>query len=110
MLVWRGKGFVIALIAFGCLLLSELVTRSIFADKQYYEHHGWPKLVGFFVAALLAYALRSWFGYGRERVFVEKEAGREVVISLEDSLFGIPVRFWPIILVGLGVVFFFVRD
>ncbi|MFZ0332543.1 MAG: hypothetical protein WAN10_17910 [Candidatus Acidiferrales bacterium] len=110
MLVWRGKGFLIALIAFGCLLLTELATRSIFADSHYYQRHGWPKLAGFCIAAVLVYALRSWFGHGRDRLFVEKETGHEVSLSLEDSLLGIPVRFWPLILVGLGVVFFFVRD
>ncbi|MGH9729298.1 MAG: hypothetical protein ACRD33_01880 [Candidatus Acidiferrales bacterium] len=109
MLVWRGKGFLIALIAFGCLLLTELAMRSIFVDNLYYQRHGWPKLLGLCIAAALVYVLRSWFGYGRDRVFVEKETGQEVRLSLEDSLFGIPVRFWPLVLIGLGVIFFFVH-
>ncbi|HEV2289983.1 MAG TPA: hypothetical protein VGR81_13650 [Candidatus Acidoferrales bacterium] len=110
MLVWRGKGFLVALIAFGCLILTDLATRSMFTDKGYYQHHGWPKLVGFFIAAVSVYALRSWFGCGRERILIERETGQEVKISLEDSLLGIPVRFWPFILLGLGVVFSFVRE
>jgi hypothetical protein len=110
MSVWRGKGFLVALIAFGCLILTELATRSVFADNEYYQQHGWPKLVGFCIAAILVYVLRSWFGHGRERIFVDKETGQEVTISLESSFLGIAVRFWPLILLGLGVVFFFVQD
>jgi hypothetical protein len=110
MLVWRGKGFLVALIALSCLLLTELATRSVFADNEYYQHHGWPKLFGFSVAAALVYALRPWFGVGRDRPFLDKETGQEVRISLEDSLLGIAVRFWPLILLILGIAFYFVRE
>jgi hypothetical protein len=98
-----------ALIAFVCLVLSELLTRSIFSDDKYYQTHGWPKLAGLWVAAGLVYLLRSWFGVGKERTLIDKETGKETKLTSEGALFFIPARLWPPILLVLGVVFFFVR-
>ena len=103
MLIWRGKGFLIALIAFGGLLISELGTRAVW-DKDYYASHGWPKLVGFWIGALVIYALRSWLGVGRTQTLVDKGTGREVVLNQEATLFFIPARFWPVILAAIGIV------
>jgi hypothetical protein len=108
-LVWRGKGGVIALITFGSLVLSDLLTRAIFVDPRYYQTHEWPKLVGFWVSAGVVYALFSWLGVGQERALIDKATGQEIKASLEGELFFIPARFWPAILVGLGIVFFIVR-
>lgn len=110
MIIWRGRGIVVAIIAFGCLVLTELITRSAFGDGMYYQTHGWPKLAGFWVAAGLVFALRSWLDGGQDRVLVDKETGTETKLPAENALFFIAVRFWPLILLGLGVAFFFVRD
>jgi hypothetical protein len=108
--IWRGKGIVVAFIAFGCLILTELATRSMYGDKTYYQSHGWPKLAGFWVAAALVYMLQPWFGGRQERTLVDKETGKEITVSFQSALFLIPVRYWPLILLGLGVVFLFVRE
>jgi hypothetical protein len=109
MIVWRGRGIAVALIAFGSLILVELFTRSRFVEKDFYQNHGWPKLVGFWMAAALVYALRSWLGGGQEAVSIEPRTGKETRLSSKNSLFHISVRYWPLILFGLGIVFFFVR-
>ena len=109
MLIWRGRGGLIALVAFGCLVLTELFTRYTFIEKNYYQHHGLPKLVGFWVASGIVYAMRPWFGVGQERSLIDKATRQEMKISGESQLFFIPARYWPAILLLLGVVFFFVN-
>ena len=109
MLIWHGKGGLIAVITFGCLVLTELLTRALYGDKNYYQTHGWPKLAGFLAAAGLVFALRSWFGVGQNRTLIDKGTGEEVTLSTETDLFGIPARYWPVILVALGFVFLFVH-
>src|SRR5579863_2215060 len=104
MIVWKGRGGVVALIAFGCLVLAELVTRRVFNDPSYYQNHGWPKLAGFWIAAALVYALGSWLCVGQERTLVDKGTGQEIKASLEGPLFLIPARYWPPILFGVGLL------
>jgi len=109
MSIWRGKGFVIAVIAFGCLVLTELLTRSAFTESNYYQTHGWPKVVALWVAAGVVYALRSWFGVGQERTLLDKATGQEIKVSQEGQLFFVSARYWPAILFVVGMLFLFVR-
>jgi hypothetical protein len=104
MIVWEGRGGVVPLIAFGCLVLAELFTRRVFNDPSYYQNHGWPKLAGFWIAAGLAYALRSWLCVEQERTLIDKATGQEVKTSLEGSFLFIPTRYWPPILFGVGLL------
>jgi hypothetical protein len=125
MLVYRGRGILIALIAFVCLLAAEFYTRSRFHDDNYYQQHPWPKLVALALAALIVW----WFSpqtvpaksdpqsrpdwlvssslpstpQARERSFL-----RVPLFRPYDSLFFIPVRFWPLLLCALGVLFYFI--
>jgi hypothetical protein len=110
MIIWHGRGFLVAVIAFGCLLASEFLTESYFHDDAYYQQHGWPKLIGFLIAA----AIVGWLGVRWKnelaRTMIEKDTGKEFVIKGNDALFFIPVQYWPAILCALGVVFYFVQE
>jgi hypothetical protein len=110
MIIWRGRGIVVAFFTFGCLVLVDLFTRLTSGNQQYYETHGWPKLVGFWVAAGLVYARRSWLEGEHESEPVAEEIGKKIKPASRSELFFVPVRFWPPILLGLGVVLFFIRD
>ena len=50
MIIWKGAGFIVAVVAFLVLLSTELSVEAIFKDETYYQTHGWPKLAAFFVA------------------------------------------------------------
>ena len=64
-------------------------------------------LVAFWMAAGLVYALRPWFRVGQEREIIGKKTGQHRKISLEGELFFVPARHWPVVLMALGLVFFF---
>jgi hypothetical protein len=106
MIVWRGRGYWVALIAFGCLLISDWLTSIRFHNREYYAQHGWPKMVAFFVAAgvLWPLALRR-----EDEVIHGEQRYKEPFLRKNDSLFFIPARYWPLVLVGLGCLFYFVR-
>jgi hypothetical protein len=65
MIIWRGKGIVVALLAFGCLVVSELITRAVFGDEKYYQTHGWPMLGAF--GLLQGWSMRFARGSGAEK-------------------------------------------
>jgi hypothetical protein len=99
MIIWQGRGIFVAIITFGCLLVTELLTRSLLHDNRYYQQHGWPKLAGFLIAAGLV-----WWLSRRE---ADDCAGpqnptRQSFFRERDTLFLISVRYWPLILCVLG--------
>ena len=93
MIIWSGWGILVLVIGFASFLLTQVGVDSMMQDDQYYRTHGWPKLVGFVVAAVLTWLL----GHTLNRT----RPGR-------DSLFFIPVQFWAVIFLVLGIVFLFV--
>jgi hypothetical protein len=106
-IIWSGRGILVPILTFLCLLLSDAITAAYFHDKDYYAAHGWPKLVGFLVAAGLVW------------IFAPRPAPKETDPDLlpyeqltppdnEDAFFFVPMRYWPVILSVLGVIFYFI--
>ena len=91
--IWRGKGFVIGLVAIACVWLASTITSAIAGDA-YVERHAWWGLAGFWVAAAVVYALRSWLGVGRQRTLIDKKTGREVRVTYQGTHWaaGLPTR------------------
>jgi hypothetical protein len=92
MIIWSGWGILVAVIGFACFVLTEFAVGSVMQDDRYYRNNGWPKLVGFAVAAVI-----TWF-VGRA---FNRNSGRH-------SLFFIPMEYWAVIFLVLGIVFLFV--
>lgn len=109
MLIWSGLGFLVALITFFSLFLTQKVVGEIFSDPQYYSVNGWPKLLGFLVAAGVTYLLSLRFSRNKGRVLIDKVTGKEVVFKRRHTLFFIDIKYWPLILIAVGIVFLFVK-
>ena len=107
MIAYRGRGGLIALIAFGCLVLSEFLTNRYFHDDRFYATHGWPKLVGFLAAAAIVWRLS--LNLGEDAVPSIREEERQAFFRSSDDFFFVGARYWPAILCVLGVVFYFYR-
>ena len=108
MIVWSGRGAAVPVITFACLLLTELSTRAYFQDDHYYQAHGWPKLVAFAASAVIVGALS--IQREGELSADHPAAVKRSFFRSGDSLFFVPARLWPLILLGLGVLFYFLRD
>jgi hypothetical protein len=92
MIIWSGLGFLAAIAWFASLLLTQKVVNDATGDPQYYSMHGWPKLLGFWIAAAICGPLGLWLNrYGPQH-----------------TLFFIPVQYWSLIFAALGVVFLFI--
>jgi hypothetical protein len=112
MLVWNGWGFLVAVIGFACLLVTQIVVNSAMQNDEYYQNNGWPKLVGFVVAAIIVWPVgRALNRKGLDRELIDVNTGERVVLSSGggNSLFFIPMEYWAAIFVVLGVIFLFVN-
>jgi hypothetical protein len=108
MIIWQGFGFLVAVVGIGILALTEYVTRALTKNDFYYTTHGWPKLVGLWLAAAAIYGIARYFDSQPGKVVIEKNTGNEIVLKKAHSLFFVPMKYWPYVMLVLGVVFLFV--
>jgi hypothetical protein len=91
MLIWRGNGLAVPILAFGPLLAMDFITSKQ-SGPGYYASHVWPKLLGFTIAAVAVFFLARF----------TENSGRE-----GDHFFFIPIKIWTYILLVGGVVLSF---
>ena len=107
MFIWSGLGFIVAVIAFLFLFCAEYVVESLLQDDNYYQAHGWPKLLAFWLAAACVWVVSTYLNKKQGRVFIDKDSGEEVLLKPQHSLFFINISYWSYILLALGIVFLF---
>jgi hypothetical protein len=105
MIIWNGLGYLVAVVGFAALILTEVLAEKITGDDQFYQQHGWVILIGMLVAAASTYGLHRLLPLQKGRVVIDKETGQEMVLRSNHSLFFIPVKWWPLVFVVLGVGF-----
>ena len=108
MIIWSGLGFLVALITFLFLLVAEYASESLFGDASYFQNHGWPKLMAFFISGVLVWLLGSYLNNKQGKVMIEKETGQEFFMKPNHSLFFIRMEYWGPILLILGIIALFV--
>jgi hypothetical protein len=109
MIIWTGVGFIVAVVAFLMLVLTEFSVEALFRDESYYQSHGWPKLLAFAVAGFIVLVLGKLLNKKEGKVLIEKETGKELVLKKKHSLFFIDIEYWGYILFALGLVFLFIK-
>jgi hypothetical protein len=109
MMIWSGLGFLVAVITFLQLVLTEAVVERLFRDDTYYQTHGWPKLIAFLIAAAITWPLGNLLNGRSSRVLLDPQTGQEVVLRPNHTLFFIRMEYWAPILALLGVIFLFVN-
>ena len=103
MLIWNGKGYLVAVATFIAALGAEYLSESYFADQTYFQTHGWPLAAAFSVAGIFAWFAGSYLRGKGSRTVMDKATGKEMTIGGDDALFFIPMRYWGPILVVAAV-------
>ncbi|SDF47397.1 MULTISPECIES: hypothetical protein [unclassified Duganella] len=103
MIVWRGYGFLVVLLAVAGMVLGQLGVEAL---PEGYRPGG--AFVGLVLAAALVYGLHRLIEAKQPaRVLIDKNTGQEVVFKPKHDLFFIPLKYWSLVLVVLAVVQFF---
>ena len=98
MIVWSGFGWVVAIIAFACLLLGNMILGDSWSGNT------WAQSGAMLVAAAITYAFDRFFLSKRaDKTLMNKETGEDVILRKNDSLFFVPVRFWPFVLIAIAI-------
>jgi hypothetical protein len=89
-IVWRGLGLPIVLA--GCLVAG--ITGAAF-DKVYMATHALPKVLALGAGAVAVFMLGHW---------------RENQTGMRDSVYWIPVKFWAVLMLIIGIGWAFSPD
>jgi len=107
MIIWNGKGGFVFLIVFITSLSMELLTEGIYGDETFYQSNDWPLAMCFFISAFFTYLLSNYLNSQPERTLIDKETKKEIIIKPNHKLFFIDIKYWPVILIIIGLVVLF---
>jgi hypothetical protein len=105
LIIWSGLGFLVAVIAFGCSLIANLIFNAAMGEG-YYDHHKWPCAVSLMVSAMICWFLGDYLRKRPGRVVIDKQTGKEFTLNKKHTLFLIPVHYWSPILLGGALILF----
>jgi len=105
MMIIVGKrwGYLVPVITFASMWLTELLLESLTDDPQFYQDNRWTKLAAVFLAALIILLTSRWIDARGSRELIDKNTGEEILLQPDDSFFFIPMRIWPYILAVAGL-------
>jgi hypothetical protein len=95
MVIWSGKGFLVAVVVFLSSLGMEFLTESLTGDSEYYQTSAWPLPAALLTAAVLTAAAAFLWIPELERS--------------QHTLFFIPIAWWPLILAAIAAGVFIYR-
>ena len=103
-IIWRGLGWLVAVIIFGFSLVANLVFNATYGEG-YYDHHKWPFALSLFVSVIVCWFLGSYLKKRSDRIAIDKQTGQEIVINQSrHALFFLPMHLWGPVLALIAVV------
>jgi len=99
MIIWKGYGFLVVII-----ILAIGATISFFFSKI-----GSTEDIGAAVGAIIS-GIVIWFvgnklnSPTKNRSMIDKQTGREVILTPNHSLFFIKMQYWAFIVGGFGII------
>jgi hypothetical protein len=103
-IVWRGLGWLVAVLVFGLSLIGNVTCDAIYGDG-YYDHHKWPFAVSLLVAGASCWFLGLYLKRRSDRIVVDKATGQELVLNQSrHTLFFVPMHLWGPVLGVIALV------
>ncbi|HEX2606543.1 MAG TPA: hypothetical protein VHK91_04150 [Flavisolibacter sp.] len=100
MIIWKGMGFLVLVVAVAVGALMSLLFESAF-----HINRDWGAATGALVSAGIIWYMGRYFNApSRDKVLIDKATGQEVVLKPDHSLFFIKMQYWAFIIGGIGVV------
>jgi hypothetical protein len=104
-LIWKGKGWQVIAVTFGCSLIAELLTRLITHDDNFYQINPYPLPAALAVASLIIYFLYKNIKTEEEINFnTNPKSQNKSVGDKQHSFFFIPMKYWSLIILCCGII------
>lgn len=106
MIIWQGLGFLAAVIPFAVLVLTQLGIDAV-AGESYYTANDWVKLLAVLIAAPMVGGLGYYLNRQPGKVLIDPETNQKVELKRRHTLFWVPMEYWSIVILALGVLMMF---
>ncbi len=114
-IIWRGKGWQVALATFLCSFVAEIITRYVTNDENFYQNNPFPFSTSLLMSSIIAYwiYLKLKKENNANNLIGEAEANRtndpinssiNKFHKINDSLFFIPIKYWTWILLTFSIL------
>jgi hypothetical protein len=108
MIIWQGFGILIPIVALLVMLLVQFGLEAIVPSAIMDEYKKWFALLNFLMIAAALHGLAVLLKkIGKPKIVIDKESGKEIELRRSDSLFFVPARFWPYIVLAFGILIMF---
>ena len=104
MIVWQGKGWLVAVIIFGCSLIANLITNEVTGSEAYWDSSKQPFALSLIVAGILCWFLGLYFERQGARTLIDEETGEKVVWNPKHTLFWIPMKYCGLLAIAGSLV------
>ena len=112
MIVWRGWGLLALILGAAINVGIEQLTDNFFSIPEGFKHYRDAHTWWWFIGMLLS-AVACWFAglaldkraLKNAQVVMDKETGQELRLLKRHDMFWIPVKWWSLIYLGVGVWF-----
>jgi len=104
-ILWRGMGWLVAVIVFGFSLAANLIFNSIYGEG-YYDHNKWPVSLALVLSAIPLWLLEPYLRTRSDQIVIDKKTGKEMAINQSvHTLFFIPMDYWAPIMVVIALIY-----
>ncbi len=102
MIIWSGRGYYVILVGICFHVLAMMACKAVSGNTNLYKDHGWPKAIAFVLAAAVLWPLAKSLA-GRTAHGLDSVTGERVAYKPRDTFFFIPMEYWSIIFILLGL-------
>lgn len=102
MLIWRGKGILVAIIFIASIMITHSVVTAMLG-KGYDKLHSWPDAVSMFIAAAAVWFSGKYYNKNAERILFDPTTGEKVIVSSSHTFFWIKMEYWSFLLLFSGI-------
>ena len=104
MIVWRGYGILVPIIAFAALVLMQLAVDGLLAD-DYWKTHRWPLPAAAVIAGGVLWTIGRRVNAGRVQHWVDPASGLEFTRrGAAHSFFYVPMEWAGVAVAALGLL------
>jgi len=99
MIVWSGRGFLIAIVFIASMFASVSIIPKEYADYSF--------VISFFITGIFSWFFGLKWNKDNERIVIDEKTNKKLRLKNNHTFFWVPMQYWGIISSILGIIILF---